>query len=99
MNNPELSASSASLRYVSCIGWTHFFSEDGRDVERSTRWVYDREEEAILYLDIQRDQKWRASTLAEREDVADSLVNGNEGCLHRPRDWDFVESKDPPSWV
>lgn len=100
MMQPATAASpSTRLRYVSCGAWTHIFSEDGREIERTTRWVYDRQETCLLFMDIRRDQKWRYAVHAEIEDVFDSLVNGNPGCLDNPQDWDFDESDAPPNWV
>lgn len=100
INNIEASKSSERPRYVACNGWSHIFLEAERgEVERTTRWVYDREEETLLFLDIHRDQKWRVSTLAELDDLSDSLINGNPGCLDNPDQWSFVESDTPPNWI
>ena len=88
----------AGGRYVSSFGWTHIFSEDGREVERETRWIYDRETKALVILDIKRDQKWREASDAEKADVLDSLVNGNPGCLDNPDDWDFEVSAELVDW-
>src|SRR3546814_9636007 len=92
--------SSNQLRYVSCDAWTHIFSEaEFSEIERTTRWVFDRQEQALVFVDVQRDQKWRSGSRSEIEDVTDSLVNGNPGCLDIPQNWEFAESDVPPNWV
>src|SRR3546814_2201149 len=76
--------SSNQLRYVSCDAWTHIFSEaEFSEIERTTRWVFDRQEQALVFVDVQRDQKLRSWSRSEIEDVTDSLVNGNPGCLDK----------------
>jgi hypothetical protein len=87
-----------SRRYVISAGWTHIFSEGVREIERETRWVYDRETQKLVALDIKRSHKWREATAEERADVLDSLQNGNPGCLDNPADWDFIESSSIPAW-
>src|SRR3546814_15841698 len=89
--------SSNQLRYVSCDAWTHIFSEaEFSEIERTTRWVFDRQEQALVFVDVQRDQKWRSGSRSEIEDVTDSLVNGNPGCLDIPQNWEFAESDVTP---
>jgi hypothetical protein len=99
MNTTTSASSSVQPRYVSSGAWTHIFSEaDLGEVERTTRWTYDRQEDRLLFVDIRREQKWRSATLDEIEDVSDSLNNGNAGCIDNPQEWDFEESHSLPKW-
>jgi hypothetical protein len=85
-------------RYLIADGWTHIFTEDGRDRERPTRFVFDRESRSLPVLDIQRENKWRAGTEVEKADLLDSLVDANAEALDAPADWDLVESDSIPAW-
>lgn len=80
-------------------GWGHIFTEDGREVERDTRFVYDRDAGRLVHLDILRGNKWREASRAEIEDLEDSLKNANEDALENPADWDLDETDDLPEWA
>lgn len=100
MSLPSTGAIAPTPRYVICASWTHIFDEDAtRQVERITRWIYDREQEALVTLDIMREHKWRAATSIEILDVLDSLQNGNPECLEKPAEWEFDEVDTPPEWA
>lgn len=92
------SSDTARARYIISSGWTHIFLEGRREVERETRWVYDRATRQLARLDIRRDHKWRESSRVEQQDVLDSLLNGNEGCLEDPSTWDFDLTNEMPAW-
>src|SRR3546814_19776721 len=92
--------SSNQRRYGSCDAWTHICSEaEFSEIERTTRWVFYRQEQALVFVDVQRDQQWRSGSRSEIEDVTDSLVNGHPGCLDIPQNWEFAESDVPLNWV
>ena len=85
-------------RFIICNAWEHIFLEDGRERKRIVRFVYDRTKESLPVLDIQRDNKWRASTPDERADVLDSLRNANPNALLNPGNWDMTEAGSLPDW-
>jgi hypothetical protein len=85
-------------RYLLGYGWTHIFSEDGTDRERSTRFAFDTENRTLPVMDITRDNKWRAASDAEKADLLDSLVGANAEALENPEDWDLERSSTLPDW-
>ena len=54
-------------------GWLHFFTEDGRDVERYVRFVWSLESGSLIAAEVLRDNKWRAASKSEIANLADSL--------------------------
>lgn len=80
-------------------GWGHIFTEDDREVERDTRFVYDRDTEKLVHLDILRGNKWREASRAEIADLEDSLKNANEDALDNPGNWDLDEADELPQWA
>jgi hypothetical protein len=80
-------------------GWDHIFEEDGRDVERETRFVFDLEEDRLVTADIRRDWKWRAASAEELSDLQDSLVDANRDALDYPDEWALIEDDVLPDWA
>ena len=95
---PSAEFANSSPRYVVANGWTHIFSEGRREVERITRWAFDRQKGRLVRLHIQRNHKWRESRRSELLDVEDSIMNANPDTLIDPEGWDLAESDDLPAW-
>jgi hypothetical protein len=83
-------------RYLICVSWNHLFTEDGRDVERTTRFAYDVERGAFAVADIQRGHKWHAASPAEMADLRGSLVVANSDAFSSPADWGCTLSDTLP---
>lgn len=92
-------------RYVIADGengsWTHLL--DGKN-DREIRFVYDREEERLVYCEIpsgfnQDGQYFVTGSDDVHADVEDHLKNANEEALKNPLDWDLHISDDLPDWV
>lgn len=71
MNNPRYVIADYDLFETG--GWTHFFTEDGRDVERYVRFVWILESASLIAAEVLRDNKWQAASEAEIADLTDSL--------------------------
>ena len=80
-------------------GWSHLFQIPGRQVERQCRIVFDRTENAVSVMQVRASSKWRDSTLAERQDVTDSIVNANPEALEDPAAWELDRSATLPAWA
>lgn len=79
-------------------GWSHFFIEDRKEVERDTRFVYDMDERTLVSADVKRGNKWHAMSRDEKEDLTDSLENANWKALEEPDGYGLVNSDDLPEW-
>jgi hypothetical protein len=80
-------------------GWDHIFLEEGREVKRDTRFVFDVGAGKLIHLDIRRDWKWRAASPAELADLEDSLLNANGDALDDPEGWGLLEMEHLPDWA
>jgi hypothetical protein len=92
-------------RYVIAEGengsWTHIL--DGKN-DSEIRFVYDREEERLVYCEIpggfnQDGQYFVPGSDDVNADVEDHLKNANEGALNNPLDWDLHIADEMPDWV
>ena len=80
-------------------GWSHLFQIPGRQVERQCRIVFDRTENVVSVMQVRASSKWRDSTLAEREDVTESIVDANPEALEDPSAWELDRSAALPAWA
>lgn len=86
------------MRYVIAESWTHFFTEDGRDVERETRFVVDVATGGVLDAEVRRDRRWRAMSDAERADLAESVGANSEFFTPGTEECEEV-SDELPDWA
>lgn len=80
-------------------GWLHYFEEEGRFVERETRFAFDRDFGRLAQLDIRRGPKWQAATTDEIANLEDSLVEANPEALVEPEAWGLTVSDELPDWA
>lgn len=92
-------------RYVIADGengsWTHLLG-DKNDVE--IRFVYDREDECVVYCEIpggfnQDGQYFVAGSDDVTADIEDHLKIANEDALNNPLAWDLHIADELPDWV
>jgi hypothetical protein len=84
-------------------GWSHIWmsrSDDGSpiEVERSCRFVLDRERLCLLHVDIDVEGKWVVATPAEAQDLLDSLVHGNPDLVDDPDIYGLEVRDSLPTW-
>lgn len=77
--------------------WGHLFDETGR--ETMTRFVFDREQNALVALQVRLDGGWENGSDAMIADLEDSLVNANPDALTDPGYWGLVTADEHPSWA
>lgn len=79
--------------------WSHIFGA-GKANERICRFVYDRQAERVIHLDIESGIKgWVPASEAERADLEDSLKNANEDALSSLEESGLEESNELPEWA
>jgi len=84
------------MRYVISEGWSHIFSLG----ERDTRWVYDRETERLVHLQIFYGVGgFRSAPSEAYPDVEDSLKNANPEALDHPEEEGLQVSDTLPAWA
>lgn len=86
----------APVRYVVADNWSHLL-EGGRETE--IRWVWDREEERLVALQIWRNRTWQPASRGEFEDVTDHLANANPDALENPADYGAYAASSLPDWA
>lgn len=86
----------SALRYVHGL-WTHLFGPGIPEV--TVRFVFDRQANTMVCMDIQTATKWVAASTAQIQDVEDSLKNANDDALENPHDWDLEQSDTLPDWA
>lgn len=86
----------APARYVVADNWSHLL-DGGRETE--IRWVWDREEERLIALQILRNRAWQPASPAEFENVTDHLANANPDALENPADYGAHEASAGPDWA
>lgn len=85
-------------------GWDHIFleeSDSGRIVqrERDVRFVFDRQTEEVVYMDVFRGHNYQASDREEREDLAQSLLEANPEAIEDANENGLIASDTLPDWA
>lgn len=97
----ELEEEGATPRYLSG-GWEHIFREDqflpGARAS-CLRFVFDRQENAIVAMQIQSRGEWVDAKAAAIADVQDSLLTANAEALEDPSKWGLESSNELPDWA
>ncbi len=94
-DDEEEAEDDAPARYVVADNWSHLL-EGGRETD--IRWVWDREEERLVALQIWRNRSWQPASRGEFDDVTDHLANANPDALEDPVDYSAYEAKSMPGW-
>lgn len=87
-------AVSAEKRYLHGE-WEHIF----RHSPERTRLVFDRQVNAIIYLEVRNKNQWQSANHTDIADVQDSLLNANDEALEDPESYGLDESDTLPLWA
>lgn len=84
--------------------WGHLFDGDltavGAQIERTCRWIYDREKEEFLKMEVLGDDGcWTPLGRATSADLSESLKDFNEDVLLRPESYGLRQSGKLPAWA
>ena len=77
--------------------WGHLFGPGNN--ETMTRFVFDREEQAIAAAEHQVGTAWLPMTEEMLANFNDHLTNANPDALENPASWDLRTSSELPDWV
>lgn len=83
-------------RYLISNGWAHLFEGFG---PRTVRFVFDRDWQELVAMEIEYASGWQPALSAERADVQDSLLTANEDALVTPAAWGLIAAADLPDWA
>jgi len=83
-------------KYLVSSDWRHIFERFG---ECTVRFVFDTEQQQVVFMEMDNGRGWAPTTAIERADVTDSLVTANEEVLDNPEDEGLVAADELPSWA
>ncbi len=86
-------------RFVFVAKWQHFFG--GRPTWSETRWVFDRADWSVVFLEImdQATMEWVCATREEVSSVDRDLNESDSRFLDDLDEWGLSQSDEPPAWA
>lgn len=95
----KVEESDVEARYVFVGKWQHFF--DGRPTWSEIRWVFDREDWSVVFLEIQDavTLEWVRGTREEVSSVEFDLNENDSRFLDDLYEWGLSQSDELPDWA
>lgn len=95
----EVEESDVESRYVFVGKWQHFFG--GRQTWSDIRWVFDREDWSVVFLEIQDSVtlEWVRGTREETSSVEVDLNENDSRFLNDLDEWGLSQSDEMPDWA
>ncbi|WP_019995087.1 hypothetical protein [Aureimonas ureilytica] len=95
----EVEESDVEGRYVFVGKWQHFF--DGRPTWSDIRWVFDREDWSVVFLEIQDavTLEWVRGTREETSSVEVDMNENDSRFLDNVDEWGLSQSDEIPDWA
>lgn len=86
-------------RFVFVCKWQHFF--DGRPTWSDVRWVFDREDWSIVFLEVldAATMEWACATREEASSVDRDLTESDARFLDDLPEWALSQSDELPAWA
>lgn len=98
-STPSQRDNDGELRFVFADKWQHFF--EGEPTWSETRWVFERADWSIVFLEILDPVtlEWVCGAQEEVLDVEFDLTESDSRFLKRLEEWRLSESDDLPDWA
>ncbi|WP_416356646.1 hypothetical protein ACLNGM_22315 [Aureimonas phyllosphaerae] len=95
----EVEESDVEGRFVFVAKWQHFF--DGRPTWSEIRWVFDREDWSVTFLEIMNPAtlRWVRGTREEASSVEFDLTENDSRFLSDLEEWGLSQSDEMPDWA